>query len=346
MGLLVSELGEFGLINRLRELDVVRGIGDDCAVLTPPPGHDLVMTADALIEGVHFRHDWIKWKGIGWRSMAVNISDVIAMGARPAGILVTLGLKRETTVEDIEAFYAGAAEMLEATRKAAGAEVYIIGGDIVASPTATAISVTAFGYVEHGKSILRSGAQPGDVLCVEGPLGHSAAGLWLYKTADDGRKYLPSRAAQEFYEWFVQPWPRVSTSRIVAPTGLIHAMTDVSDGISGDSRNIADESQVRIIIEETRLPTDHLYFEHAKGIYDWDYNLVLDMVLHGGEDYALLMCTAPQSVGVLNAAVQKEFEWVKDQIKPIGRVTEGAGVWLERLDGTLVPLARRSFQHF
>jgi len=126
----VSDIGEFGLIDRSGRSPGVRGIGDDAAVLTPPPGHDLVATADALIEGVHFRLDWTPWEDLGWKAMAVNISDIAAMGARPAGLLVTLGLKPDATVQDVEAFYAGASAVVDAFGGS------IVGGDIVAAPNA------------------------------------------------------------------------------------------------------------------------------------------------------------------------------------------------------------------
>ncbi|MBM3459060.1 MAG: thiamine-phosphate kinase, partial [Armatimonadetes bacterium] len=174
----LGELGEFGLIRDLaRRLErepaaptvgkVCLGIGDDAAILELPPEHRLVVTADALIEDVHFRRDWSSARELGWKALAVNVSDLGAMGARPVGAVVTLGLPRGTDAGWVRELYAGLGECA----KAYGCP--IVGGDTVRAPTEVALSVTALGAVPAGRAVTRAGARPGDLVCVTGVLGES-----------------------------------------------------------------------------------------------------------------------------------------------------------------------------
>jgi thiamine-monophosphate kinase len=178
----LSRIGEFGLIARLAGLvagtrsaagEVTLGIGDDAALLGLPPGTELVATIDGLIEEVHFRRDWTKPEELGWKALAVNVSDLGAMGARPLGCMVTLAVPAATPVRWIERLYRGLAEC------AAAYGCPLVGGDTVRAPTHLALSVAALGTVRAGKVVRRSGAQAGDLVCVTGVLGDSGAGLAL-----------------------------------------------------------------------------------------------------------------------------------------------------------------------
>ncbi|HEY3267965.1 MAG TPA: thiamine-phosphate kinase [Armatimonadota bacterium] len=325
--MLVSEVGEFGLIERLRRLDVVRGVGDDCAVLRPPDGHELVITADALIEGVHFRHEWTTWRDLGWKSLAVNFSDVAAMGALPAGALLTLGLRADTRVSDVEQFYLGAASLIAS----ASEDAAIVGGDIVASPLATAISVTAFGFVPTGQALRRSGARAGDEIWVSGTLGDSAAGL-LLRQADRVGAYLKARHDA--------PEPRVWQGRAVRRAGAVSAMIDISDGLAGDLGHILEESRVGAVIESGAIP---LSGELRAACTDngWD---PLDLALHGGEDYELLMTVNPDRAAEAKNAAQGARGGVP--LTRIGRIVNGTGVIMISEDGSSAPIAPRAFRHF
>jgi thiamine-monophosphate kinase len=323
--MLVSDLGEFGLIERLREMEIVRGIGDDCAVMSPPDGFDLVMTADALIENVHFKHEWTDWGRLGWKSIAVNLSDIAAMAAAPAGFLITLGLRSDTTVEDVVEFYDGASGLLGLYRSP------IVGGDIV-SAEHTSISVTAFGYVERGKAVTRSGAKPGDDLWVTNTLGDAEAGLRLLQAGQ-------AKACPAFYSRHTRPVPWLPTSWLVAQAGIAHAMIDVSDGLAGDLGHICEESGVGAVIEETALPTAPELAQLAP-VMGWD---PLDLALHGGEDYQLLIAAEPGHERLM-AAIQEEVS--PPTLTRIGHIVEGSGITLVRRDGSSIALKPRAFQHF
>lgn len=314
----VADIGEFGLIARLRALDVVRGIGDDCAVVTPPEGHNLVMTADALIEDVHFRHAWTSWHDLGYKAMAVNLSDIAAMGAAPLGALVTLGLRADAAADDVLAFYEGAAEAL------VPCGAFIVGGDIVSSPTATAISVTAYGSVSRGRAALRGGARAGDGIWVTGTLGDSAAGLRLLQA---GNSDFPSLILRHN-----RPSARVDAGISLAGSGTLHAMMDISDGLAGDLGHLCRESGVGATLDQSALPVSEELRRAARALR-WD---PLDLVLHGGEDYELLL-TLPPDVAPPDLGVR---------VTRIGAIEAEPGLRLRRADGGVVPLEARAFQHF
>jgi thiamine-monophosphate kinase len=209
----LSETGELALLAELERRGLIVGVEHDATVVG-----GLVVTQDALVEGVHFLLDRLTWRELGFRAAAVNISDLAASGALPEGLLVTLALPGETELEDVVAFYEGIAE----------AGVVVRGGDTTAAPVAC-ISVTALGRSERVPG--RAGAQPGDVLVVTGPLGGAGAAF------RDGR--------------YVRPPLRVHEGRELARTA--HAQMDVSDGLAADLGHIARRSGVRCVVELERV---------------------------------------------------------------------------------------------
>jgi thiamine-monophosphate kinase len=211
----LSELGEFGLIAELERRGLARGIENDAAEL---PG-GVVATQDALVEGVHFRLDWISWQDLGWRAAAVNLSDLAASGAVPEGLVVSLALPAATAVEDVLALYEGMAET----------GVPVIGGDTSRAERVT-LSVTALGRSDRVPG--RGGARPGDRLVVTGPLGAAGA-------AFRERRY-------------VRPPLRLAEGRALAAHAT--AMLDVSDGLAVDARHIARRSGCRLVIELDSVP--------------------------------------------------------------------------------------------
>ena len=211
----LSELGEFGLLAELERRGLARRIENDAAELA----HGLIVTQDALLEGVHFRLDGISWRELGFRAAAVNLSDLAASAALPEGLLVTLGVPGETELDRIVELYEGIAE--------AGVEV--IGGDTIAADRVY-LSVTALGRSERVPG--RGGARPGDVLVVTGPLG--AAGAAFRR----GR--------------LVRPPIRLEEGRRLARDA--HALLDVSDGLGADAAHIAERSGCRLVIELERVP--------------------------------------------------------------------------------------------
>lgn len=328
---------EFSLIDRLDSRltrlaaapaagRLVLGIGDDAALLQPPPGTELVVTADALVEDVHFRRDWSRPGDIGWKALAVNVSDLGAMGARPLASLVTLALPRGTPVAWVDRFYAGLGEC------AAAYGCPVAGGDTVRAPDRIALSVTALGTVPAGRSVLRSGAGVGDLLCVTGVLGDSGAGLALLQQG--GR--IPPRLGR-LVEWHRRPHPPVTAGALLAEAGLATAMLDLSDGLASDLRHLCRRSGVGARVEAERLPVSDAARRAAArlGVDP------LHWALHGGEDYQLLF-TVPEE---RFAAVPPVLGPLGVTATIIGRVAP-RGIRLVDPSGRSEPLRPAGFRHF
>jgi thiamine-monophosphate kinase len=211
----LSELGELGLLAELERRGLAGQIGDDAAELEP----GLVVTQDSLVEGVHFRLDWLSWRELGFRAAAVNISDLAASGARPQALIVSLGLPAETELDDVLALYAGIAET----------GVPVRGGDTT-SATTVLLTVAAIGRSERVPG--RAGALPGDQLVVTGPLGAAGAAF------RDER--------------YVRPPLRVAEGIELARAA--HAMLDLSDGLGADAGHLATRSGCRVLIELEQVP--------------------------------------------------------------------------------------------
>ena len=211
----LSATGELGLLAELERRGLIAGVEHDAAQLRP----DLVVTQDALVEGVHFRFDWIDWHELGFRAAAVNLSDLAASGATPEALLVTLAAPPSTNTADVFALYEGIAET----------GVPVVGGDTT-SADSVVISVTALGRSTRVPG--RAGARPGDVLVVSGPLGAAGAAF---------------RAGG-----YARPPLRLDEGRLLAKDA--HAMLDLSDGLAVDARHIASRSGVRVVVELDRVP--------------------------------------------------------------------------------------------
>ena len=210
----LSDVGELGLLAELERRGLAQAIEHDAAQIG-----GYVVTQDALVEGVHFRLDWISWCDLGWRAAAVNLSDLAASGAEPEGLVVTLAGPEETRVDDIVELYEGIAET----------SVPVVGGDTTAAPQVV-LSVTALGTAERVPG--RGGARPGDHLVVTGPLG--AAGAAFRRRG------------------YVRPPLRIEEGRRLA--AVAHAMLDVSDGLAVDAGHIARRSRCRVVVELDRVP--------------------------------------------------------------------------------------------
>ena len=234
--------GEFGFIDRIRETyagakgdGLAVPLGDDAAVLDVPPGRQVVVTTDLLIEGVHFRRDWSDPYSIGWKAAAVNLSDIAAMGADPTFAFVSLALPPEETVERLERLYDGLSDCLNRY----GAR--LAGGDTNAAPDGLVINVTQLGTVPRGQALTRSGAKVGDILLVTGTLGDSAAGLALLS------QFGPAKAekvSNELVQAHRRPQPRIVAARAARETGMVHAAMDISDGLAGDVQKLCAASGV------------------------------------------------------------------------------------------------------
>lgn len=324
MALTLRDVGEFPLIQRLLARlpasSVLVGPGDDAAVTQATPGHALVSTTDLLVEGVDFTNAFPP-RSIGWKSIAVNLSDLAAMGARPKFVLVGLAAPAATEVAWVEALYDGVA----AVCREHGVEV--IGGDISGSGTGgVTVSVTALGEVPLDRVVRRTGARAGDRVCVTGTLGDAAAGL---------DRVLAGKPADALSRRQLDPTPRVAAGLAVAEASLVRAMIDVSDGFLADLGHLLDAARLGARIETAKLP---LSPELAALGHD-----SLRFALAGGEDFELLMAVAPENVSRAKAACEAAGTTLTD----VGEFREAPGTMLVRADGTeLPPPPRGGWQHF
>jgi thiamine-monophosphate kinase len=292
----VSDLGEFGLIERLEELlaaqgeaafseRLVVGIGDDAAVWRAD-GHAIVATTDTLVAGVHFLPERTSWRDTGWKALAVNVSDIAAMGATPEFALVTLGLPADSDIEAVDDIYRGLAE--------AGDEygVVIAGGDIVRSPglfvsVALCGRPSAEGELDASGEpavLRRSAAVAGDLVAVTGTLGGAAGGLRLLRDGDAG-----SEAARALTERQSRPQARLAAGQAALAAGVRCAI-DVSDGLLQDLQHICQMSRTGAVVWRDKLPVDPA----LAGLFDADEALAL--AASGGEDYELLITGAREQI--------------------------------------------------
>ena len=280
----ISQLGEFGLIDRLTQglptvnPSTIRGVGDDCAVIR---NHDtdMLVTTDLLLEGVHFDLTYVPLKHLGYKSAIVNFSDVYAMNGTPKQITVSLGISKRFTVEHIEELYSG-------IRLAC--EIYgvdLVGGDTTSSRQGLVISITCIGEADPDKIVTRSGAKDTDLICVSGDLGAAYMGLQLLereKVASAGQKdFEPNFAGKEYLvERQLKPEARKDIVRELAQAGIVPtAMMDVSDGLSSELMHICKDSGVGCRVFEERIPIDYQTAIMAEEI---DMN-VITAALNGGE---------------------------------------------------------------
>jgi thiamine-monophosphate kinase len=285
----VSELGEFGLIDLLAKMvsslqnkqltprqQLIVGIGDDAAAWHGDASTQLA-TVDSLIEGVHFSLSTISWKELGWKSLAVNLSDIAAMGGVPRYALVSLALPGNTEVEDVTALYEGMIELAQQY------EVAIVGGDTCKSPVVS-ITVTVLGSVSNEHMLRRSTARPGDKVAVTGYLGSAAAGLEMLTN----RLQLEPEVTTYLRDAFLRPRPRIAEGQLLVKHGVVTAI-DISDGLLSDLRHICEASQVSARVEVDRLPVQPM-------VRDNFGDRALKLALAGGEDYELLFTASTEVI--------------------------------------------------
>lgn len=301
----ISEIGEFGLIDRLTNNlpplnpTTIKGVGDDCAVLHYP-NSEVLVTSDMLMEGVHFDLTYIDLQHLGYKSAMVNISDIFAMGGTPRQIVVSIALSKRFTVEDLEEFYTGLRLACEKWG------VDIVGGDTTSSYTGLAISITCIGEAKIEDIIYRSGAKDTDLICVSGDLGAAYMGLQLlereksvyYQQVDEAQKKSDQRALEELKnfqpdfagkEYLLQRQLQAEArgdiidklrAAGIRPTSMI----DISDGLSSEIHHICKQSNTGCRIYEQNIPID---YQTAVMAEELNMN-VITCALNGGEDYELL----------------------------------------------------------
>lgn len=277
--------GEWDLIERLTRVfgspppEVVRGIGDDCAVLTIAAEPYLLWTIDTLIETVHFDLNYISLYQLGRKALAVNLSDIAAMGGEPRYALLSLGWPPSRELNGALEVAAGIQEMAQHYR------VQFIGGDTVRSPTGLILSVTVIGNVNPGELLSRHGAQVGNLIYVTGPLGEAAAGLEVLRQGLD----LPASEKIPLTKAFLDPQPQLEAARLLAQHHLATALIDLSDGVASDLYQICRQSEVGACLEVERIPIS----PEVRRVADRLGRDPLELALKGGEDYQLLFTLPP-----------------------------------------------------
>lgn len=329
----LQEIGEFGLIARIKSHlpalppFVRKGIGDDAAISSLSTGAELVSTVDLLVEGVHFDLSLTSAYLLGRKSLAVNLSDIAAMGAKPLFALISLAIPARTKVEFIDEFFKGFLAMAEAHG------VSLIGGDTSSSPAKFFISVTLLGEGNKEMLLYRDGALPGDDLYVTGTLGDSILGLRL---AQNQRGERASPAEAFLWERHFNPVPRVKEGRALAERGLVRAMIDVSDGLFSDLQHICEESRVGATVWADRIPQSPPLRLLAPAPA-WQY------ALRGGEDYELLFAAAPDKASEV-MALSREWEC---GVTCIGKVEPpGHGIVIRDERGQVDPELLKGYDHF
>ncbi len=340
----LSAVGEFGLIERIRSTlprpsRAILGIGDDCAVLRPTPGRDLLATTDLLVECVDFTEQTTTPFRLGRKAMAVSLSDIAAMGGLPRAALVTLALRPDVEAEFIDEVYRG----LQQEGSRLGVE--IIGGDISASSTLM-IGVTVVGEVEPGQGVTRTGAKPGERIWITGRLGGSAAGFAALQAGfrlrndhvegplDDTSQV--AEAIREALERHLCPAPRIQEGRALAAAGVASAMIDVSDGLAADLVALCRESGVSAKLRKDRIPVDPVA-SIVGGLVGQD---ALAMALAGGEDFELLFSSPADADEIVRLFASGQA------VTEVGEVTPpGEGCVLVDRRGEAVPLSG-GYDHF
>jgi thiamine-monophosphate kinase len=315
-------LVEKALIAKLRRLirrspTAVRvGIGDDCAVIHVPDGHEALVTTDFSLEGIHFRREWHPPDSIGHRCLARGLSDIAAMGGTPIAAFLSLALPADLPQRWVDEFMRGLQKLARDFR------VALAGGDTAQSPDGILADIVVLGSVPKQRAILRSGARAGDRIYVTGELGASAAAINRFLA---GKKTpSPSEYPRHFY-----PVPRIGVGRFVRDHAIASAMIDISDGLSTDLGHICEESGVGADIMADEIPCSSVGKSAAK--------VDLDSALHGGDDYELLFTARSKT------QVPRRIAGVR--ITEIGRVTKAAGMFLlnNQRRSKLIP---RGWEHF
>jgi len=332
----MSESGEDALVAAIKKIagiggqGVRVGIGDDCAVLEPTPGALLLATTDLLVEDVHFRRRYATPADIGWKAIAVNLSDIASMGGRPRWALVALACPDDVEPAAVHEFYESARTLADAH------DVAIVGGDTSASSAGWIVNVTLLGETT-ARTLLRRGARPGDVVAVTGTLGRSAAGLALLEHGGTAAGLDADRATAAVAA-HLRPRPRVAEGRWLAGAAGVTAMMDLSDGLATDLPRLARESAVGARIDLPRVPVDATAQAVARAL-GADATV---WAAGGGEDYELLL-----------TCERAAFDRLADELAgasgvrlhAIGEVTTGRDVRF--VDGAGAPVAvRAGFEHF
>ncbi|MBN2492984.1 MAG: thiamine-phosphate kinase [Deltaproteobacteria bacterium] len=327
----LAEIGEQGIIEIVAR--AARDIGDDCAVLDLGAGDQrLLVSTDLLLERVHFRSRFMPARKLGWKSLAVNLSDIAAMGGRAQAALLAFGLRADLDAGWVREFMDG----LAACARRHGVD--LVGGDTVRSDRDLAICLTVLGLAREDELLRRRGARPGDLIYLGRPTGDSAAGLALLESESERSEDLDPEARSQLIAAHLEPAPQLELGRLLAERHLASAAIDVSDGLLQDLGHLCSQSGVGAELEADGLPVS----EAARRLAEALGTQALDWALSGGEEYCLLFCCPEPREAEMLAACEAQLD-----LRPIpaGRIVEGSGLRV-RVGGSWIIPSRFGYSHF
>ncbi len=336
----LGDLGEFGLIDHLTKgfvpqlASTVYGVGDDAAVIERNANEYTLISTDMLVEGVHFNLMYMPFKHLGYKAVAVNLSDIVAMNGKPEQITVSLAVSNRFPVEALEELYEGIRRACDFYK------VDLIGGDTTSSYSGLIISVTAIGVVAKDKVVYRTGAKPNDLLVVTGDLGAAYMGLQVLEREKEVYKANPAiQPDLDGFDYVIErqlkPEARKDVIGFLADLDVVPtSMIDVSDGLASEVLHLCKGSNVGAMVYNSKLPIDS-----ATSVSAIDFNLdPVTCVLNGGEDYELLFTIR-----------QEDFDKIKGNphMTVIGYMTDAdQGVFLVDSNDSLIPLKAQGWNHF
>jgi len=331
----ISEIGEFGLIDRISKIfnysnvsDII-GIGDDCAVIKIDNHNAWIVTTDMLIEDRHFHINYISPYELGYKSLAVNLSDIAAMGGIPHSFFISIGIPEKISdVEWIDEFYKGIKSISDKYN------TILLGGDTTKSPDRLVINITVLGKINLEKVKTRNNAKVGDLICLTDYIGDSAAGL---------KVILENIERYDLTQYLINkhniPEPQIDKGNFLAQYEYVNSMMDVSDGIESDIRRILEQSSVGAEIYVEKLPISDQLVSFCK---KYNFN-PYDFALFGGEDYCLLFTVENNAFAELNKEYFRKFN---ENIYTIGKITEKKGILEFKFNGRPYEISGHGFDHF
>ncbi|MFC1562782.1 thiamine-phosphate kinase [candidate division KSB1 bacterium] len=331
----LEEIGELGFINNLEKkyksdnAEILKGIGDDTAVFLNENEYAILLTTDMLIENIHFRISDISPVDLGFKSLAVNLSDIAAMGGIPKNVFLSLGIPEKISYEFLTEFYNGMEDLKKKYN------LNIIGGDTNSSRNDFIINIVVTGIIKKDEIIYRDGAKIKDKIFVTGYLGDSACGLDVLF----GKLNLDENHKNYFQNTHIKPNPQIKEGNVIANSKLANSMIDLSDGLAADLRNICNQSRVGAVIYENQIP----YSGYMKDISHLENVNSLEYALYGGEDYSLLFTVSPENKTKLSKIYNSE---IQTPLFEIGEIIEGKDMEIILKTNKREKIAKTGFQHF
>jgi thiamine-monophosphate kinase len=331
----LSSIGEFGLIEEYIAPEFknliqkhMTGIGDDCAIIPAGKTTSHLFTTDMLIEKTHFLREKISPFQLGFKSLAVNLSDIAAMGGKPISSFLSVGLPEEIDIEWVKEFMRGYKDLSEKENTP------LLGGDTTKSEDKIIINVGVAGEIQNDKIKRRNAAREGDVICVTNTLGDSAGGLQCILN-----NIRISDKNQKLFDQHLTPYPHVKEGQWLAERKEVHAMIDTSDGLSSDLMHILKASNAKAHIDVEKIPMTKELIETAEK-HNWNS---LEMAVSGGEDYGLLLTIDKNAFSSIKKAFIREFQ---KELFPVGEIVTGEAKIQYFKENKPIENIRRGYTHF